>query len=152
MNDKYFDEKQNKRTKGIFYATISIVTLVVAIIGASFSYFIASASSNKNAIQTGSTMFSLDYNDNFRHLLNPDLIPTAPNIAYYAALAQDYASEDLYSTFSADPASFDKKTNFANTKCRDDNGNAVCSLYTFKITNPGTNSSAVQTFYFKILP
>ena len=63
MKNEYFDEKQHRKNKGIFYATVSIVTLVIAIIGASFSYFIASTNSVDSAIDTGSTSFSLIYED-----------------------------------------------------------------------------------------
>ena len=35
-----YDEEKNKRFKGTFYIVISVVTLIVAVIGASFSYFI----------------------------------------------------------------------------------------------------------------
>ena len=150
MNEKYLDEKENRKAKGIFYATISIVTLVVAIIGASFSYFIASTSSVDGAIDTGSTSFSLIYQDNFKHLLNPDLIPAANNVAYYAAVMQDYATDELYDEFDNNLLTFDK-TRLSGTKCRDDNGNAVCSIYTFTITNPASTGTT-QTLNFKIIP
>lgn len=150
MKNEYFDEKQHRRNKGIFYATISIVTLVIAIIGASFSYFIASTNSVDSAIDTGSTSFSLIYEDDFKHLLNPDLIPAANNVAYYAAAMQDYATEELYNEFEENKLTFDK-TRFKNTKCRDDNGNAVCSIYTFTITNPAS-AGVPQTLNFRIIP
>lgn len=149
MDNKYLDEKENKKAKGIFYVTISIVTLVVAIIGASFSYFIASASSDSDAIETGSTVFSLVYEDNFQHLLNTDLIPAANNVVYYSAFEQNYAADNLYTEFKNNPVTFNKE-DLAGTKCRDDNGNAVCSLYTFTITNP-TNTGVEQTLNFEIV-
>lgn len=148
-----FDEEKNKKVKGTFYATVTILTLVVALIGASFSYFIASASSDPNAIRTESAAASLQYNDEFRHLLNLDLIPASNNVVYYSVVKQDYSTEDNYSSYSyalSNGEDFDKGL-LANSKCRDDYGNAVCSLYTFTVTNPASSGES-QTLNFKISP
>lgn len=47
-------EEENRKGPGIFYAVVGVATLVVAIIGATFAYFSASASTNEGAI-TGQT-------------------------------------------------------------------------------------------------
>lgn len=41
---------ENNNGRGIFYGVIGVATLVVAIIGATFAYFAASASGTKNAV------------------------------------------------------------------------------------------------------
>ena len=154
MKNEYFDEKQHRRNKGIFYATVSIVTLVIAIIGASFSYFIASASSGEGTVTTGSTSYSLEFKTEDETLLNKDLIPADNNVAYYGAVVQDYYNGDpkdeIYTSLEQNSLTFDK-TLLANTKCRDDHGNAVCSVYIFTITNP-TTSGTDQVLLFKLLP
>ena len=73
------------------------------------------------------------------------------NVVYYSSVIYDYASSDIYRQFSENPMNFDKKTNLAETKCRDQNGNAVCSLYTFSVTNPD-NIGVDQSLKFRIQP
>ena len=131
MNNKNYnyDEDRNTRTRDIFYAVVSITTLIVAIIGASFAYFIASASSEERAVETGSTSFELGYDDTFDKLINTDLVPADKEVALYAALNQP---DGTIPEGKEEP----------NPRCKDDNGQSVCSIYTFKVTNPansGTN-------------
>ena len=47
-------EEENRKGPGVFYAVVGVATLVVAIIGATFAYFSASAPSSKGVI-TGAT-------------------------------------------------------------------------------------------------
>lgn len=143
-----YDEERNRRFRGAFYATVSIITLIVAIIGASFSYFIASASSSEGAISTGSTGFSLDYNDTYDNLFNFDLIPADTNVALYGAIGQNYIKE-TYDAYINDPTAANKKL-LAGNKCRDDNGNAVCSTYKFTVTNP-EEMGVAQTLNFRLV-
>ena len=49
---------ENKKGSGIFLGVVSVATLVVAIIGATFAYFSASVSSNEGAI--GATAYEFD--------------------------------------------------------------------------------------------
>jgi hypothetical protein len=147
-----YSEEKNRKVKGTFYVTVSIITLIVAIIGASFSYFIASASSDEGAISTSSTAFSLDYNDSYSNLFNTDLIPAASNVALYAAVSQAYDNDAkiAYENYTAD-ATAENKQLLKGTKCRDDRGNAVCSTYTFTVTNP-EEMGVAQTLNFRLVP
>lgn len=45
---------ENNNGRGIFYGVIGVATLVVAIIGATFAFFAASASGNENAVAANS--------------------------------------------------------------------------------------------------
>jgi hypothetical protein len=147
-----YDEEKNRKFKGTFYVAISIITLIVAIIGASFSYFIASASSEEGVINAASTAFSLRYNDEYTNLFNTDLIPVATNVALYAAISQPYdtEAEAAYSKYINNQTAENKQL-LKNIKCRDDRGNAVCSTYTFTITNPA-EMGVDQTLNFKLVP
>ena len=52
-------EKEDKR--GIFFGVIGVLTLIVAIIGASFAYFTINASSNKNAVTVNAATVKIVY-------------------------------------------------------------------------------------------
>ena len=47
-------EENNRKGTGVFYAVVGVATLVVAIIGATFAYFSASATNNKGVTGTDS--------------------------------------------------------------------------------------------------
>lgn len=108
--------EQKNNGRGIFYGVIGVATLVVAIIGATFAYFTATAGNN---VITGN-MASINLNLNVSKVTNVDetkggMIPMSNNMVE-AAVEGD-------------------------TVCVDDNGNAVCQIYKITITN---DSSAGQ--------
>lgn len=43
----------SNKSRGIFLGVLSVATLIVSIIGATFAYFVASANGNENAVQAG---------------------------------------------------------------------------------------------------
>ena len=128
---------ENRKGSGIFLGIIGVATLVVAIIGATFAYFSATAQSEFNAVTAQSTQLSLGYEDTTGTNLKANLIPAADNIAIYAANNQTGTGTT------------------AGNQCIDDNNNEVCSVYQFTIGNPskttaqtitGTMEIAVNTF------
>ncbi len=137
---------ENRKGSGIFLGIIGVATLVVAIIGATFAYFSATASSADDAVTAESTTLTLGYDDVVGTNLKSNLIPASDTIAFYAANNQ-------FGTGSA-----------ANQQCIDDNANEVCSVYQFTIGNPskttsinisGTMTVATNTFenlYFAVFP
>ena len=44
---------EENKSKGIFLGVVGVATLIVAIIGATFAYFVANASGNENTVQAG---------------------------------------------------------------------------------------------------
>ena len=116
--------ENNRRGNEIFLGVIGVATLVVAIIGATFAYFSASANSAENAITAGSTTISLEYDDSVAKLIKNNLIPSSEEIATYAGIAQTQTGDGK------------------NKRCTDDNGNEVCSIYQFTVSNP--NGVTVQ--------
>lgn len=121
---------ENKNRSGIFLGVIGVATLVVAIIGATFAYFTATAGSDAGAVTAGSTQLALGFRDDQGTNLKANLIPATDNIAIYAANEQD-----------GNPAT-------ENAQCIDDNANEVCSIYEFTIGNP--NKTTAQTLYFSL--
>lgn len=121
---------ENKNGKGIFLGVVSVATLVVAIIGATFAFFSASTSGNNGSIDFGSTQLgegtlTLTESANFKSTLVPVASQDA-NFAGYVGL--DTASK---------------------TYCLDDDGNGICSVYQFTVTNTGT---VAQPIYISMEP
>ena len=115
--------EDRKRGSEIFLGVIGIATLVVAMIGATFAFFSANASSAENAVTAGAATLSLDFTDATNTNLKTHLIPAADHIAKYAALVQTGTGDGK------------------NKQCTDDNGNEVCGVYEFTVTNPSTTTT-----------
>ena len=110
--------EQKNNGRGIFYGVIGVATLVVAIIGATFAYFTATAGNNVITGNMASVSLSLDVSKvTTVDETKGGMIPMSNNMIN-AALDND-----------------------KNQVCVDDNGNAVCQIYKITITN---DSSAAQ--------
>lgn len=100
-------EENNRKGPGVFYAVVGVATLVVAIIGATFAYF--SASATNNTVITGTTAEAANLGLEVTKLdtANGGLIPMKDDLA-------------------------DKGV---KNNCVDSNGNTVCHVYQIKLTN-----------------
>ncbi len=130
---------ENKNGNGIFLGVVSVATLIVAIIGATFAYFSASTQSEENAVDVGAYEFklSLSMNQIYPEGVSPTgLIPLDPDFSIEGAEAPNNTNL-LYAL------------NVAKNKCVDDNGLQVCALYQVSIenqaTNPVTLSGVIKT-------
>lgn len=130
---------ENKNGNGIFLGVVSVATLIVAIIGATFAYFSASTQSEENAVDVGAYEFklSLSMNQIYPEGVSPTgLIPLKPDFVIDGAEAPNNTNL-LYAL------------NVARNKCVDDNGLQVCALYQVSIenqaTNPVTLSGTIKT-------
>lgn len=117
-------ENHNGKGPGIFYGVIGVATLVVAIIGATFAYFTATAE-NTTTIQgeAANTGLSLEVT----HLstsATAGLIPLTATDLQNAIIGSAKAEAD-------------------NKACLDDNGNSVCQVYSIKVRNEGTATAAI---------
>ena len=103
--------EQRNNGRGIFYGVIGVATLVVAIIGATFAYFTATATNN---VITGN-MATVSLNLSVTKVETKDeetgMIPMSNGMVHQAV---NKAGNDL---------------------CVDDNGNAVCQVYKITINN-----------------
>ena len=123
--------ENNNNGRGIFYGVIGVATLIVAIIGATFAYFSAQANSAENAIATNSTVVQAFTFTDVTTGLRTELIPVNaadPNFKNFPGLAADANT----GAATLDP-------------CEDANGNDICSVYNFTVTNGG---SVAQPAYF----
>lgn len=119
---------ENRKGNGIFLGIVSIATLIVAIIGATFAYFSASTESEPNAVNLTAYEFKLSlsvspiYPEGASALipLNPKtVIPNAP---------EANNTNLLYAL------------NEASKRCIDDQGLQVCALYQVTIENQAVNA------------
>lgn len=111
-------ENNKNNGRGIFYGVIGVATLVVAIIGATFAYFTASATAVNNI--TGN-MAKISMDLSITKLVDPGetsgMIPMSNNMIETAVSGKQ------------------GETSKSNKTCVDDNGNAVCQIYKVTITN-----------------
>jgi len=121
---------ENKNNgQGIFYGVIGVATLVVAIIGATFAYFSATANSDPAEITASSGSVSLTWNDSGAKGLKTNLVPVA--------------AEEKASAFKRYPG-------ITGDDCIDDVGNAICSTFEFTVGNPSGNPA--QRVYATLTP
>ncbi|MEE3342654.1 MAG: hypothetical protein VZS44_01020 [Bacilli bacterium] len=114
--------ENNNKGRGVFYGVIGVATLVVAIIGATFAYFTASAQNGANEI-TGN-MANVSFDLVVKKIVDPGrtsgMIPMSNNMVDAAVRA--------------------------STPCQDNNGNAVCQIYEITVTNNSTATMFVDGY------
>lgn len=118
--------KEDKR--GIFFGVVGVLTLIVAIIGASLAYFSINAQSDTNALTVQAASVQIVYEDGNK-LQVENLIPSTNTIAmatYSRWLNNESTTEGV-----------------EYSKCIDDNNNVVCGVYEFTLTNNGTNPAKI---------
>ena len=116
---------ENKKGSGIFLGVVSVATLIVAIIGATFAYFSAS-------VEGSNTVNVTAYEFNASLSVSPvypestaSIIPLNPNGAVTGA---DGKTNLLYAM------------NEATDRCVDGNGYQVCAVYSATFTNNGSQA------------
>ncbi len=116
-------KEQKNNGRGIFYGVIGVATLVVAIIGATFAYFTATAT---NATNITGNMATVSFGLRVSKVTTADeklggMIPMSNSMVEAAVKGNG-------------------KKDTADTQqiCVDDNGNAVCQIYKISVTNNGT--------------
>ena len=114
---------ENNNGKGIFYGVIGVATLVVAIIGATFAYFSATAT-NDTVIQGNAAQIGL----------NLEVTKVSTDAAAGLIPMND---EDVAKGLKGDATTGSKM-------CVDKNGNTVCQVYQITVTNNGTATAVVN--------
>lgn len=118
---------ENKKGNGIFLGVVSVATLIVAIIGATFAYFSASTESDEDALNLTAYEFKLSMTV---EPIYPEgassLIPLDPTTV-------------IENVQGANNTNLLYALNEANKRCIDDNGLQVCALYRVTIENQATN-------------
>lgn len=112
-------EENNRKGPGVFYAVVGVATLVVAIIGATFAFFSASATNNdvitgNTAEAGGITLTVTAITDKTSKLIPLNLVT---------------GTSDTVDQF-ADALGTEK-----GASCKDSNGNTVCQVYSIYVKN-----------------
>lgn len=123
-------EKEDKR--GIFFGIIGVLTLIVAIIGASLAYFSINAKSKDDVLTVQAATVKIIYEDG--NQLNVDkIIPSSKDVALR--------------TFTRSNPTVDTEGKYKT--CVDDNNYNVCGYYDFTLTNDGPNPMDITA---KVVP
>ncbi len=118
------EEKEKKSGTGFFYGVIGVATLVVAIIGATFAYFTATAEDTDTIKgEAANTGLSLEVT----HLSTGAVGGLIP-----------LNTTDLQKAVTGDA----KATGEAKA-CLDSNNNSICQIYSIKVINEGNSIAAV---------
>lgn len=130
------NERNNGR--GIFYGVIGVATLVVAIIGATFAYFTATASNNIITGNMAKVSLSLAVTKVTKaDELKGGMIPLSNGMV-------EQAVNKIYK--NTEPKESGEGTEEVDRVCIDDNGNAVCQIYKITITNDSTAGQFVDGY------
>ena len=121
---------EDRRGNGIFLGVVSIATLIVAIIGATFAYFSASTQSANNAVSLQAYEFKLG-------LDMEQIYPEHPEAA--SGLIPLKAAATISGAEAPNNTNILYALNVARNRCVDDNGMQVCALYKVTIKNQGGN-------------
>ena len=130
--------EQKNNGRGIFYGVIGVATLVVAIIGATFAYFTATASNN-TAIK--GNMATINFGLSVTKVTDVDetkggMIPMSNNMVEAAVTDSSVVVDKNGGEEGLGEGGFQG----AGQTCVDDNGNAVCQIYKVVVTNTGSAS------------
>ena len=127
-------EREDKR--GIFFGVIGVLTLIVAIIGASLAYFSINVRSDDDAVIVQAATIQIVYDDGDQIAIT-DIIPTSKAVALETVrrAGQPYNDAVLGET--------------KYERWKDDNGRIVCGVYDFSLTNNGDKPLDVTA---KIIP
>lgn len=127
-------EKPNNKSN-TFNLVIGIATLLIAILGATFAYFSATARSNENDVTVKSAYVSIEY-DGGTEIKATNLIPSSIQVALnkykVAQEAHDLETDGDYIT------DYDDEKNETDRRCVDTNGREVCYVYQFSIYSDGS--------------
>ena len=116
---------ENRKGSGIFLGVVSVATLVVAIIGATFAYFSASVSSNEGAI--GATAYEFDVKVTEIKMIQPGNVDNLGGIIPMNVNTQVSGKGMLLYAL-----------NDEEKKCVDSNNYQVCALYEATLSNGGS--------------
>lgn len=122
-------EENNRKGPGIFYAVVGVATLVVAIIGATFAYFTATADTNATIAGQTTTAASVSLR----------VTPVKPT---EEGLQTDSGRMVPLKSALVDKA-FEKG-------CVDDNGYVACQVYKIEVTNGSATEAVLSTTSLKL--
>ena len=121
-------EENNRKGPGVFYAVVGVATLVVAIIGATFAFFSASANDSNTIQGSTATAGGIELTVTPIATTNSSMVPLN--------LIKDTAEGETWASQFTDAMNADK-----GGVCKDSNGNNVCQIYKIVVTNNSTTAT-----------
>ena len=117
---------ENSKGRGIFLGVVSVATLIVAIIGATFAWFSASVGSGENDVNLTAYQFDAKLTVERAENASRKIIPFVPD----KVLREGPENKINNMNYAL---------NEATDKCVDSSGYLVCSLYKITVTNNGSD-------------
>lgn len=122
---------ENSKGRGIFLGVVSVATLIVAIIGATFAWFSASVGTGENDVNLTAYQFDAK-------LTVERVFPTAENASKKII---PFVPDKVLREGQGDQTNnMNYALNEATNKCVDSSGYLVCSLYKITVTNNGSDA------------
>lgn len=137
MNMNTDIERSKDSERGMFYAIIGVATLVITLIGATFAYLSSATNSAPNAVTATGATITLGYTD-VKTGLQTNLIPIDETLPQFAT--GGYDSEDAGTEIDY------RFVGIGEDDCHDVNGNVICSVYQFTISNPAENTASQKIY------
>ena len=122
---------ENSKGRGIFLGVVSVATLIVAIIGATFAWFSASVGTGENDVNLTAYQFDAD-------LTVERVFPTAENAS--KKIIPFVPDKVLRKGLENETNNMNYALNEATDRCVDSSGYLVCSLYKITVTNNGSDA------------
>lgn len=122
---------ENSKGRGIFLGVVSVATLIVAIIGATFAWFSASVGSGENDVNLTAYQFDAK-------LTVERVFPTTENAS--KKIIPFVPDKVLNEGLENETNNMNYALNEATNKCVDSSGYLVCSLYKITVTNNGSDA------------
>ena len=122
---------ENSKGRGIFLGVVSVATLIVAIIGATFAWFSASVGSGENDVNLTAYQFDAE-------LTVDRVFPTDENAS--KKIIPFVPDKVLREGQGNETNNMNYALNEATDKCVDSSGYLVCSLYKITVTNNGSDA------------
>lgn len=122
---------ENSKGRGIFLGVVSVATLIVAIIGATFAWFSASVGSGENDVNLTAYQFDAE-------LTVDRVFPTDENASKKII---PFVPDKVLREGQGDQTNnMNYALNEATDRCVDSSGYLVCSLYKITVTNNGSDA------------
>ena len=162
MNNNMFDNNDainpsiNDKKTQTFNLIIGVATLLIAIFGATFAYFTATARSGEGEVTVKSAMVSISF-DRGTSIQAENLIPSTekialnkyqkPTHAYNSELDGEFVSQSYDDFVKGNIDQVGLLEKYGDRRCIDAKGKEVCYVFWFSVTSDGTVGE-----YTNILP
>lgn len=147
LEQSVLEEKERDKSN-TFNIIIGVSTLLIAILGATFAYFSATATSKENDVTVQSAYVSISY-DGGTEIKATNLIPATQTVA----LTKFKKQVEAIGTVDEDLEFFDEDAykNDVTRRCIDSLGREVCYVYQFSIDSDGeADMTTAISGYIKI--